>query len=78
MYVYNEKQTKRVYEIYVTDRLKAINDSIAERLGGMTASNRYADILDMMLKGDKPEVTAEQVISSISDKLERLNNDDSI
>ena len=64
--------------MYVTDRLKAINDSVAQMAGGNTISLRYIDILDMMAGEDKPEVTAEQVISSISDKLERLNNDDSI
>ena len=66
------------YEVYVTDRLHAINASVANALGGQMAKKRYIEILEEM-KGEKaPDVTAEQVISSISDKLERLSNDERI
>ena len=76
--MYNERQTELLFEVYVTDRLKSMNDSLAQAFGGTTATARYADILEKMSGKEKPEVTAEQVISSISDKLERLKNDDSI
>ena len=76
VYVYNSKQERRAYEIYVTDRLKFINDSVASFFGGKSASKRYVDMLERITK-NKPEETrtAKQIISSISEKLERLNNE---
>lgn len=75
IYCYNRKQERNVYEIYVTDRLKAINDSLAQYVGGVTAAMRYADILESMTQKEPVEErTAEQVISSISEKLERLKS----
>lgn len=80
VYEYNRKQEQRAYEMYVTDRLKCINDIAAGLFGGKTASHRFADILDHMSKNEEPEEerTAEEIISSISEKLERLNNNESI
>lgn len=75
IYRYNERQRRLAYEIYVTDRLKAINASIAQTFGGTSATKRFVEVLDMMKHSKEPERTAEQVISSISDKLERLGNE---
>lgn len=79
VYEYNRKQERKAYEIYVTDRLKGINDSIAGYLGGRTASKRFFDIL-MQMSNAQPEETrtADEIISSISKKLERLGNNESI
>lgn len=73
---YNQRMEQQAYKVYVTDRLKAINDSVAHTFGGSAPKMRYYDILDLMKPKDEkePEKTAEQVISSISDKLERLGN----
>lgn len=78
IYKYNERQERLTFEIYVTDRLKAINDSIASFLGGASTSKRYVDFIKEMKKKPEPERTAEQVISSISDKLERIGKNESI
>lgn len=79
VYEHNRKQERRAYETYVTDRLKGINDSVAGFLGGRTASKRYFDIL-MQMSNTQPEETrtADEIISSISKKLERLGNNESI
>ena len=60
--------------MYVTDRLKAINDSVAHTFGGSAPKMRYLEIVEMMKpkKEEDSEKTAEQVISSISEKLERV------
>lgn len=75
-YAYNHKQERRAFEIYVSDRVKAINDSVASVFGGSTSASRYIDVLERIMDA-RPEDsrTAEQIISSISDKLERLNNE---
>ena len=64
------------YEMYITDGLKCINDSVAGFLGGRSLSKRFADIIKQM-NSRQPEEdrTAEQIISSISEKLERLSNE---
>lgn len=79
VYVYNAKQERKLYEIYVTDRLKAINDSLASFYGGSTTKDRYVDLFESMRNVVPDDSrTAEQVISSISDKLERLGKDEPI
>lgn len=75
VYKHNEAQHRLAYEMYVTDRLQAINDSVANVVGGSVARMRFIDAFEELKGNSKPEVTAEQVISSISDKLERLNNE---
>ena len=79
IYEYNCKQERRAYEVYVTDSLKHINDSIVGFYGGKSPSRRFADILKQM-SGTQPEETrtAEEIVSSISEKLERLKDDESI
>ena len=62
--------------MYITDELKCISDSIAGLFGGKSMSRRFADILDEMSGKQLDETrTADEIISSISDKLERLNNE---
>ena len=76
IYEYNRKQERMAYEMYITDGLKCINDSVAGFLGGRSLSKRFADIIKQM-NSRQPEEdrTAEQIISSISEKLERLSNE---
>lgn len=75
-YVYNHKQERRAFEIYMSDRIKAVNDSIASVFGGSTSTSRYIDILERMMDARPEETrTAEQIISAISEKLERLNDE---
>ena len=76
IYVYNHKQERRAFEIYVSDGVKAVNDSIAYIFGGNTSASRYIDILEQIMNvRPKDSRTAEQIISSISNKLEGLNNE---
>ena len=78
IYEYNRQQKRLAYEVYITDRLKAINDSVVSFYGGASATKRYADYIAEMEKKPEPERTAEQVISSISEKLERIGKNESI
>lgn len=78
VYEHNRRQKQLVYEIYVTDRLKAINDSIASFYGGASTKTRYIELVERIKKAPEPERTAEEVISSISDKLERIGKNESI
>lgn len=75
VYRYNESQKRMVYEVYVTDRLKAINDSVASFFGGQTVKKRYAELLEESRNVKKEERTAEEIIASISEKLERIGNE---
>ena len=78
IYEHNRRQKQFAYEVYVTDRLKAINDSVASFFGGSSTGTRYLDIIESAKKSAEPERTAEEVISSISDKLERIGKNESI
>lgn len=80
IYQHNAKMRRQTCEVYITDRLKAINDSVVHAFGGATAKQRYADYLEEMIPKNEAqnERTAEEVISTIFDKIERLNNDESI
>ena len=79
IYEHNRKQELRAYEIYVTDGLKCISDSVAGFIGGKSMSNRFADILNQMSNVQPEETrTADEIISSISKKMERLGNNESI
>ena len=62
--------------MYVSDGIKSINDSMAYFLGGSSSTSRYVDILEQMMHEHHEDTrTAEQIITSISDKLESLNNE---
>lgn len=75
IYEYNRKMERRAYESYITDGLKCISDSISGFFGGKTLSYRFADILNKASSKQEETRTAEEIISSISKKLERLNNE---
>lgn len=76
IYEYNRKQERRAFEAYITDGLKCISDSVAGFFGGKSPSYRFVDILDRMSGKQLDETrTADEIISSISEKLERLNNE---
>lgn len=79
VYEYNRKQERRAYQVYVTDSLKYINDSVVGFFGGKSPSRRFADALKQ-INEQRPEETrtAEEIVSSISKKLERLKDDESI
>lgn len=64
-----------LFENYVADRLKAINDSVSRFIGGSVARKSYSELLGE-IKGNvkKEERTADEIIASISEKLERIGN----
>jgi len=76
IYEHNRKQERKAYQIYVTDRLKSINESLANAFGGQVAQMRYIELLEKVMNNEhQEERTAEEIISSISDKLEGLSNE---
>lgn len=65
--------------MYITDSLKYINDSVTSFFGGKSPSRRFADALKQASRQQPEETrTAEEIVSSISKKLERLKDDESI
>lgn len=76
IYEYNRKQERRAYEAYIADGIKCINDSVAGFFGGKSLSYRFVDMLDRMSgKQLDEDRTADEIISSISKKLEGLRNE---
>ena len=72
---FQRQQKEEEYRVYVTDTLKAMAESIAHAYGGSVPKYRYADII----QPGKPEVeetrTAQEIISNISKKLNRMTGD---
>ena len=58
-----------LHDIFVTDAVKNINDSIAETFGGAVMKKRYADMIFPALAEER---TAEEIISDISEKLNNI------
>lgn len=60
---------EKIYRIYVTDALQYINGSMTNALGGKSLTTRYSDLITPAREPDK---TADEVITSIKDKLRAL------
>lgn len=70
---FRRNQKEKAYRIYVTDALKAIAENTAKQGGGLTMSVRYADMINLNDKQQPEETrTAEEVITSIKDKISRM------
>lgn len=60
---------RKVFDVYITDGLKAISEIISSIFGGSYLSKRYYDII----KPPKPvKETPDQIIDRIKKKLEDL------
>lgn len=72
---FRSKQKEEAYRIYVTDALKAMSEIIAKTYGGNSPKYRYAEII----QPGRPEVeekrTAQEIISNISNKLNKMTGD---
>lgn len=50
--LFNSRAKERLFQIYITDALKCLNDNVAKTLGGSTLKVRYYDLLE---SGNKQE-----------------------
>jgi len=74
---FRRKNERRLFEMYVTDALKAISENTAKVVhtdeDGVAMSKRYADLL---AENDEPQVeetrTAADIINHIKDKINKL------
>lgn len=70
---FQNKQKDRLYQIYITDALKAIAENTANLAGGKSPQLRYIEVIDDMENTDKkPEKTAEEIIDNMKNKLANL------
>lgn len=60
---FSESTRKRAYEAYVTDALKNMNKSIAERFGGSYMTARFADIFEK--KTQEHEMSGDEIAEDI-------------
>ena len=65
------KNERRLYEVYVTDALKAITENTAKMYGGYSLKTRYADLLENSNKQEETR-TAEDIISNIKNKINKM------
>lgn len=65
------KNERRLYEIYVTDALKAITENTAKMYGGSSLKLRYVDLLENSNKQEETR-TAEDIISNIKNKINKM------
>lgn len=65
------KNERRLYEVYVTDALKAITENTAKMYGGSSLKLRYADLLENSNKQEETR-TAEDIISNIKNKINKM------
>lgn len=70
---YRKDNLDTTYRIYVTDALKLIAENTSKYAGGGYLKIRFADIIN-----PKPEETrtAGEIITSITDKLRKLQEED--
>lgn len=70
---YRKEQLDKTYRIYITDALKVITENASRFNGGNYMKIRFADIVN-----PKPEETrtADEIITNITDKLRKLQEED--
>lgn len=64
-----KEQLDKAYRIYVTDSLKFISENTAKYAGGNSYSKRY---IDLTTKQPEETRTREEIIGSIRDKLQKM------
>lgn len=74
---FRRKNERLLYEVYVTDALKAIAENTARMYGGSSMKTRYAELVQERKGMDdggevKAERTANEIISNIKDKINKL------
>lgn len=69
-----DEQRTQIYQIYVTDALRAICENTARFGGGITLSKRYWDIVQNT--ADEPQRTSDDIIASVCDGLNELGKEE--
>lgn len=64
---FHKEQTRKAYDVYVTDVLRIIAENAAKRYGGSYVKMRYAEIIDPPKEETR---SADEIIDSIRSKLE--------
>lgn len=67
---YKQEVVLHLRDIYITDSLKIINENISDIYGGKVLAGRYYDVIN---KQHEPTKTADEIITDIKQKMERLN-----
>ena len=66
---FQKEQKDKAYRLYVTDALKIITENTAKLNGGTYLTGRYAEMIEPRKEETR---TAEEIIDTIKEKLERL------
>ena len=72
---FQRKNERRLFEVYVTDALKAIAENTGKALheGGVGMGKRYIDMINENKPPEKEETrTAADIINHIKDKINKL------
>lgn len=65
--LFNSKAKERLYQIYITDTLKCLNDNLAKLIGGTVLKARYHDLLESGTKKES-EKTGDEIALEIIKK----------
>lgn len=71
---FQRRQEEEQYRIYITDALKTLTENTAKMFGGATMKMRYAELIDPEPQKEETR-TAEEVVDSIKEKLEKLKGE---
>ena len=76
----NEKAKDEIYQIYITDALKALTHNTARIYGGTEMQSRYIDLVEPQNDEDDgtAEEKAEEIKTRIKMKLEGISKDGSV
>lgn len=76
MSAFLEEQRELAYRTYVTDSLKYLTENTSRIAGGTSMTKRFCEAMDELTKPKKVETrTADEIIDSISDKLNKLGGE---
>ncbi len=65
--LFNNKAKERLYQTYITDTLKCLNDNLAKVIGGSSIKARYYDLLEAGSKKES-EKTGDEIAIEIIKK----------
>lgn len=71
---FQRRQEEKQYRIYITDALKVLTENTAKMFGGATIKMRYAELIDTEPQKEETR-TADEVVDSIKEKLEKLKGE---
>ena len=68
--LFKKKQEKKLYQIYVTDTLKLINDNIAKNFGGAMIKTKYSELTQTVKEDNRTgDEVAREVIGRLGLKV---------